>query len=169
MDDNNKILQEYWYTELSSRYSDISQSQSQSTDAQVINIAVISIALVRKEVVLYGTSMYDKTPYHTSAFMGEMWVIELLHGHPEWIQNKLGVHKHIFLSLCTDLCWYGHWDSKTMSLEEQLAIFLYTCITGISIRHVNKGFQHATDTMSQQKFHISLKFDNDYLYFTDIS
>ena len=76
--DNNEILQEYWYTDLSGSHSDISQSQSQSTDDQVIDIT-----LVMKGVVLYGTSMYDKTPYHTSALMGEMWVTELLCGHPE--------------------------------------------------------------------------------------
>ena len=148
MDDNNNILQEYWYTELSGSCSNISQSQSQSTDDQVIDITAIFITLVMKEVILYWTSMYDKMPYHTSALMGEMWVMELLHSHPEWIQNELGVHKHIFLSLCTDLQWYGHRDSKTVSLEEQLAIFLYTCITGLSIQHVSERFQHATDTTS---------------------
>lgn len=85
MDDNNEILQEYWYTDLSSSYSDISQSQSQSqsTDDQVMDIAAIFIALVMKEVISYGTSTYDKMPYHTSALTGEMWVTELLHGHPE--------------------------------------------------------------------------------------
>ena len=152
MDDNDEILQEYWYTDLSSSYSDISQSQSQSqsqsTDDQVIDIAAIFIALVMKEVISYGTSTYDKTPYHTSALTGEMWVTELLCGHPERIRNELGVHKHVFLSLCTDLCRYGHRDSKTLSLEEQLAIFLYMCVTGLSIQHVSKRFQHATDTTS---------------------
>ena len=85
MDDNDKILQEYWYTDLSSSYSDISQSQSQSqsTDDQVMDVAAIFIALVMKEVVSYGTSTYDKTPYHMSALTGEMWVTELLRGHPE--------------------------------------------------------------------------------------
>ena len=83
MDNNNEILQEYWYTELSGSYSNISQSQSQSTDDQVIDITVIFITLVMKEVISYGTSTYDKTPYHTSALMGEMWVTELLCGHPE--------------------------------------------------------------------------------------
>ena len=54
MDDNNEILQEYWYTELSGSYSDISQSQSQSTDHQVIDIAVIFITLVMKEVIIWN-------------------------------------------------------------------------------------------------------------------
>ena len=63
MDDNDEILQEYWYTDLSSSYSDISQSQSQSqsTDDQVMDVAAIFIALVMKEVVSYGTSTYDLT------------------------------------------------------------------------------------------------------------
>ena len=143
----NKIFHKYWYTEISGSYSDISQSQG--TDNQVIDIVVIFIRLMMKEVLLYGTSAYDKTPYHLSALMGEMWVLELLHGHPEWIWNELGVHKHIFLSLCSDWWQYWHQDFKSVTLEEQLAIFLYTCVTGISIQHVSKWFQHVTDTMSQ--------------------
>ena len=80
MDDNE--IQEYWYMELSGSYSYISQSQSQSTDDQVIDITVICIMLVMKEVILYGTSMYDKTPYHMSALTGEMLVMKLLCSHP---------------------------------------------------------------------------------------
>ena len=58
----NRIFQEYWYTDVSSSYSDISQFQD--TDDQVIDIAVIFIRLVTKEVWLYRTSVYDKTLYH---------------------------------------------------------------------------------------------------------
>ena len=83
MDDYNEILQEYWYTDLSSSYSDISWSQD--TDDQVIDITAIFIALVMKEVLSYGTSAYNKMPYHMSALTGEMWVMELLHGPPKRI------------------------------------------------------------------------------------
>ena len=79
----DEILHEYWYTEISGSYSDISQSQG--TDDQVIDIAVIFIGLVMKEVLLYETSAYNKTPYHMSALTGKMWVVELLHGHLEQI------------------------------------------------------------------------------------
>ena len=101
MADYDEILQTYWYTDISGSYSDISQSQG--TDDQIIDIMTIFIRLMMKEVLSYGTSAYDKTPYHMSALMGEMWVLELLHSHPEQIQNELGVHKHIFLSLCSNL------------------------------------------------------------------
>ena len=83
MADYDKILHKYWYTELSGSYSDISQSQG--TDNQGIDITAIFIGLMMKEVLSYGTSAYNKTPYHTSALMGKMWVLELLHGHPEQI------------------------------------------------------------------------------------
>ena len=94
-------VHEYWYTKMYGSYLDISQSQG--TDDQVIDIMAIFIRLMMKEVLLYGTSAYNKTPYHMSALTGEMWVLELLHGHLEQIQNELGVHKHIFLSLCSNL------------------------------------------------------------------
>ena len=131
MADYDEILYEYWYTEISGSYWDISQFQG--TDNQVIDITTIFIGLVMKEVLLYGTSAYDKTPYHTleqpdvgqraredlrtsrepeanparmssscdynmqclyteylyrslhchNICPGEMWVLELLHGHPE--------------------------------------------------------------------------------------
>ena len=145
----NKIFHKYWYTEISGSYSDISQSQG--TDDQVIGIAAIFIRLMMKEVLSYGTSPYNKTPYHMSALTGKMWVVEMLHGHLEQIWNELGAHKHVFLSLCSDWWWYWHQDSKYVTLEEQLAIFLYTCITGLSIWHVSKWFQHAMDTTSWQE------------------
>ena len=166
MDDYNEILQEYWYTDLSSSYSDISWSQD--TDDQVIDITAIFIALVMKEVLSYGTSAYNRMPYHMSALTGEMWVMELLHGPPKRIWNELGVHKGVFLSLCHDLWQYGHCNSKFVSQEEQLAIFLYMCVTGLSIRHVSEQFQHAMDTMSWWVSHIYFNIDNDHVYFTDI-
>ena len=62
MADCDEILHEYWYTEISGSYSDISQSQG--TDDQIIDIMAIFIRLMMKEVLSYGTSAYNKTPYH---------------------------------------------------------------------------------------------------------
>ncbi|KAF9060559.1 hypothetical protein BDP27DRAFT_1177700, partial [Rhodocollybia butyracea] len=36
-----------------------------------------------------------------------------------------------------------------ITVDEQLAIFLYTCVTGLSIRHVGERFQHSNETISQ--------------------
>jgi hypothetical protein len=65
-------------------------------------------------------------------------VRELLAGHPEHIHCKLGVHSHIFLELIEELHQLGHCRSKYVSLEEQLAIYLYICVTGMTIRHAGE-------------------------------
>ena len=97
----------------------------------------------------YGLPLYDKTPYHTSALSGAAWVIELLNGHPERIRNELGVHKHVFLGLVAALEQQGSTSSRHVYIEEQLAIFLYTCVTGLSLRHVSERFQRANETTSK--------------------
>lgn len=92
---------------------------------------------------------YVKTPYHTSILSGQAWVQELLHGHPERIRTELGVHKHVFNALMLELVQMGHTDSKNITLEEQLAIFLYTCVTGLTVRHVGERFQHGNETITK--------------------
>ncbi|KAG2745671.1 hypothetical protein P692DRAFT_20682006, partial [Suillus brevipes Sb2] len=63
--------------------------------------------------------------YHTSILMGVGWVNELLNGHPERIRCEPGVHCHVFIVLLQLLCESGINDLKHITLEEQLAIFLY--------------------------------------------
>jgi hypothetical protein len=97
----------------------------------------------------YAGSFYDKIPYHTSTLTGEMWVAELMSGHPERIKAELGMRLHVFLSMVQALSAVGLKASRHISLEQHVAIFLYTCITGLSIRHVGERFQHANATISQ--------------------
>ncbi|KIJ59012.1 hypothetical protein HYDPIDRAFT_73093, partial [Hydnomerulius pinastri MD-312] len=52
-------------------------------------------------------------------------VTELILGHLECIQCELGMHKEVFLQLIVELQEMGHADSRIVTLEEQLAIFLY--------------------------------------------
>jgi hypothetical protein len=90
-----------------------------------------------------------RQPYHTSILSGNAWVQELLHGHPKRIRTELGVHKHVFRELIFTLYHMGHRDSRYITLEEQLAIFLYTCVTGLTSRHVGERFQHTGETISR--------------------
>ncbi|KAH8826312.1 hypothetical protein DL96DRAFT_1465531, partial [Flagelloscypha sp. PMI_526] len=69
---------------------------------------------------------YYKQPYHTSALTGQMWVDELLRGHPQRIQDNLGVSLEVFVLLLGELHAYGGLQpSRDVSMEEKLAIFLY--------------------------------------------
>jgi hypothetical protein len=107
----------------------------------------ISIILTATHAILDSISI--KEPYHTSILTGSGWVMELLAGHPERIRCELGVHRHVFLALISELREFGHTNSKHVSLEEQLAIFLYACITGLTIRHLGERFQRSNETISK--------------------
>ena len=65
-----------------------------------------------------------RQPYHTSILSGEAWVQELLHGHPRCICTELGVEEPVFRELVIMLRNIRHNNSKNVTLEEQLAIFL---------------------------------------------
>jgi hypothetical protein len=87
--------------------------------------------------------------HHTSALSGIGWVNELLTGHPDRIQCELGVRHHVFYVLLNLLRDSGCKASKYVLLEEQLAIFLYASVTGLSVRHLGECFQHSNDTISK--------------------
>ena len=91
----------------------------------------------------------DPEPYHTLILSGHQWVLELIAGHPNCIHCELGVQKETFLQLLIELHQAGHCDLRRVTLEEQLAIFLYTCMTGLTVRHVGEHFQCSSNTISQ--------------------
>ncbi|OBZ67575.1 hypothetical protein A0H81_12402, partial [Grifola frondosa] len=78
---------------------------------------------------------YDRVPYHTSILTGEAWILELLLGHPERIRSELGMYRPVFEALVLKLRDLGHRDSRHVKLEEQVAIFLYMAVTGITAHH----------------------------------
>jgi len=43
----------------------------------------------------------------------------------------------------------GYKDSREVRLEEQLSIFLYTSVTGLSTRHVGERFQRVNNTIAK--------------------
>ena len=100
-------------------------------------------------VLEMAETQYSKQPYHTCPFRGIDWVRDLLDGHPDRIHHELGVRRHIFNLLFRVLQKLGYTDSKHVTLEEQLAIFLYSSVTGLSSRHVGERFQRSHKTISK--------------------
>ena len=90
-----------------------------------------------------------RTPYHTSILSGEAWVQELLNGHPRRIRNELGVNRGTFTILCKAIQLLDIHSSRHVSIEEQLAIFLYTVVTGLSCIHVGERFQRSPSTITK--------------------
>jgi hypothetical protein len=70
---------------------------------------------------------------------GYAWVCELLTGHTDHIKNNLGVKLEVFEALVQVLKNNGFESSRNgVSVEEQLTIFLYICITGLSTCHLGE-------------------------------
>jgi hypothetical protein len=109
--------------------------------------AVLAVILMASSAVIESFPMNQ--PYHTSILTGEGWVQELLAGHPERIRCELGVSREVFLDLLDHLSSAGYTSSRHLSLEEQVAIFLYVCVTGLSIRHTGERFQRSNDSISR--------------------
>jgi hypothetical protein len=118
----------------------------------LLQMAGMAIVAAATAALVYAAPLYDKTPYHTSALSGEEWVKELINGHPERIRCELGVHKHVFQALIAYLKNIGHSHSRYVTTKEQLSIFLYKCVTGLSVWHVGEHFQCSNDTISQYIF-----------------
>ena len=109
----------------------------------VIQQAIIHNTIRLVQVLLHVLSeviqlqiQKDPVPYHTSILSGHQWVMELIASHPKCIRTELGMNKEVFLQLISELCVQGCSDTKNVTLEEQLTIFLYICVTGLMVQHV---------------------------------
>src|SRR5271155_96584 len=116
---------------------------------QILRYAGLIVSIVISAVINILQPLHVKRLYHTSALTGEAWVLELLCGHPNQIRTELGVSLDIFNALIQELRDFGYTSSRHVSLEEQLAIFLYMCVTGLTIRHVGERFQRSNDSISR--------------------
>lgn len=116
---------------------------------QLIVAAAYAMQVVGVAMMLYSSPLYWKQEYHNSKLSGAEWVQELLEGHPDRIWTELGVRLHVFLILVHELQLLGLADGKSVGVKEQVAIFLYMCVTGLSIRHVGERFQRSNETISK--------------------
>lgn len=124
-------------------------TEQQNLYQQIIKITALIIGTVLPLFIQIIQCHLVREPYHTSILTGQGWINELLDGHPEHIQTEFGMHKHIFLALVSELQDLGHTNSKYVLLEEQVAIFLYACVTGLTVRHLGEWFQRSNETISK--------------------
>jgi hypothetical protein len=123
----------------------------QDTARWLVLLLVALLQYVALGVGLFIYPQYCKTYLHTSALSGCAWLDELLGRHPDCIYIALGMQCHVFLALVLQIRVMGHMESQNsrISLDESVAIFLYTCVTGIVIDHVAEQFQHSHTTISE--------------------
>lgn len=109
-------------------------------------VAACAAAIVAQK---YLQSHYDKTPKNTSRFSGQAWLDKLLAGHRNRFYSAMGMHKHVLRALLKELISLGLHDTRWVSAEEQLAIFLHLAVTGNAQRHLEEHFQRSPDTLSK--------------------
>ena len=112
-------------------------------------MAAYIVQTVVSAALIYGQTYFFKEPYNTSSLSGEQWLQELLCGHPDRFWTQLGVNKHVFRRLVVELKNIGLTRSKYLTLQEHIAIFLYTSVTALSSQFVAECFQHSLDTITQ--------------------
>jgi hypothetical protein len=144
--DHDSDTDDYDSDALSTSSSEFDEMMARSRRRRIIMTMVATILAAAMEII---SGLFDKQEYHTSALSGHGWVMELLNGHLDRIRCELGVSHHVFDLLLSNLRRMDYKDSRHVTLEEQLAIFLYTCVTGLSIRHVGERFQRANNTISK--------------------
>jgi hypothetical protein len=115
----------------------------------VIQIAEIFITLLRYSIMRRLLEVNRRIPYHTSILSGAGWLDELLTGHLEHIWTELGVYRGTFALLVKALDKCEVRSSRHVSVEEQLAIFLYTVGTGLPCTNVGERFQQSSSTITK--------------------
>jgi hypothetical protein len=129
--------------------SDPDEDHSTRVLQHIVSIIGLVITTVIPTILQVIKQYYLKEPYHTSILSGQGWVQELRNGHPERIRTELGVYKHVFDALLFELFVMGYSDSKNVKIEEQLAIFLYVCISGLTVHHAGERLQRSNATISK--------------------
>ena len=120
--------------------------------SQRVRKALAAIAALAGGLMIqqYYATHYNKERKHDSALTGQEWADELLAGHRVRFYEQMGMNKHVFrwlvheLRTRTDLR-----DTRWVSAEEQVAIFLHLAVTGLPQRHLEERFQRSPDTLSK--------------------
>ena len=96
---------------------------------------VALLCIIITEILRCSTTLFTKQlciPHHTSILTGKAWVLELMNGHPDHMKINFGVSLDIFSVLVQVLEHNGITESRNgISVEEQLGIFLYICVTSL--------------------------------------
>jgi hypothetical protein len=89
----------------------------------------------------------EKIPYHTLVLTGQQWLVELLVSlNLHCFREQLEMQCHVFLSLVSQLADHADLrDSHTVSVHEQISIFLFIAINNTSSQTAAEQFQHSTE------------------------
>ncbi len=99
------------------------------------------------------TKYMIKVPCRMLGLTGELWVEDIINGHPKRCQEQFRMPAAIFLSLerwiCIHTDIHNSRKHKGVSIKQKLAIFLWITGHGASNRDAQERFQHSGETISR--------------------
>jgi hypothetical protein len=109
-------------------------------------------------VILIGLRQWSKTiksPYNDAPFTGDAYVQHILNGNRLRAQSMFRLSVNVF-KICSDELFLLDEEpvSKLVSMDEQLAIFLYIVGQNATNRQTQDRFQHSGETISRVFHHI---------------
>ena len=103
-----------------------------------------------REATLLYSSRFNRVPVHTSRLTGQNWIDELRDRHDRQFYNEIGLHKHVFTRLVSVLERDADIvQTRHVSADEQVAIFLHYVHRGLSNRALQERFQRSADTITK--------------------
>ena len=117
------------------------------SDSEQVLINNISAVSVFRDVLF--TRLF-KTTRNTSILTGAQKTKELLEGHPVRFYEQIRLEKHIFYLLRDALCERGLLkDTKRMTVDEQLLMFLHTIGHNVRNRVIQDRYQHSGEPIGR--------------------
>jgi hypothetical protein len=136
--------------------------QNTQDDDAIFEEASLLAALIGE----YAVNNLCKEPCRTSELTCHSWVQEILQGNPTRCYEMFRMEKDIFNKLCTELVEHGLKSSKSMTVEEMVAMFLVIVGHGVGNRMIQERFQHSGETVSRhfhRVHHACLKLSFKYI------
>ena len=125
-----------------------SSSSSEDEDIKSKVMRVFKKRLVVLLLQLLRDSYIDKERASTSSFIGSLFIRKVLNGSYSICYELMRMENHGFISLC-HMFQEKKWlvDSKHLSVEEKMAIFLMTISQNLRNRLLKNKFQHLGQTI----------------------
>ena len=124
-----------------------SSNEYPDSEEELDYVSIYILIKTAEAIVEHATPLYDKTLYHTyfSSFGQSMGSRA-----PEWPSKVYLLRAcSVFYALIKELSTMGLKPSRNIMSEEKLLIFLYKCVTGLSVEHVGEHVQHSNHTISE--------------------
>lgn len=122
------------------------EEETKIRDAMVVSLVGLGASLCTRYCLKY----LNKQKTRISKLTGLEWVQETMDTYGE-SYRMFRMEPHVFKGLCSLLVEnYGLKPSREMSVEEALAMFLWTCGHNESNRNVQNRFKHSGETVSRK-------------------